>query len=171
MVTRRKLEKLFLASTFAAFLLAAGPALANENPEPFRNIDNGEPRTLDDFREEDKWLVVMIWASDCPVCNREASHYSDFHMLHADDDAKILGVSVDGWEGRDDARAFVDRHLLMFDNVVADFGDLVRWYERAAGTRWLGTPTFMIYDPEGILKARQAGAVPVHLIEQFIASH
>lgn len=133
-----------------------------------RTLEQGDIRQIGDYRAEGKWLVVMVWASNCPVCNREASQYSDFHLMHADEDARILGISLDGWAGREDARAFVDRHQVLFDNVVVDPEIFIPWYEHTAGTRWLGTPTFMLYDSDGILRARQAGAVPVYRIEQFI---
>jgi len=39
------------------------------------------------------------------------------------------------------------------------------------GEFWIGTPTFFIYDPTGKLRASQAGAVPVDIIESFIAEN
>jgi hypothetical protein len=45
------------------------------------------------------------------------------------------------------------------------------WYTSVTGRQWVGTPTFLVYDPEGTLRAQQAGAVPTELIEQFIASN
>jgi hypothetical protein len=36
------------------------------------------------------------------------------------------------------------------------------------GGNFIGTPTFYIYTPGGEIVASQAGAVPVHIIEDFI---
>jgi peroxiredoxin len=147
-----------------ALTMLAGIATAS-GQAGYRDLDNGEARSLSDYQEPGKWLVVMIWASDCPVCNREASHYSDFHLLHADDDATLLGVSIDGWGGRADALSFVERHQVMFPNVIADARDVARDYREITGSRFVGTPTFLLYSPDGELRAKQTGAVPVPAIE------
>ncbi|MCZ7600549.1 MAG: redoxin domain-containing protein [Gammaproteobacteria bacterium] len=84
-------------------LLALAVSAAAADMALFRDLASGEPREFADYREADKWMVVMVWASDCPVCNREVSGYSDFHLMHEQDDAIILGVSIDGEAGRDDA--------------------------------------------------------------------
>ena len=36
---------------------------------------------------------------------------------------------------------------------------------------WIGTPSFLLFDPQGNLLAQQVGAVPPELIEEFIAKH
>ncbi len=36
------------------------------------NSLDGKPLTLGEYITEGKWLVVMLWASDCDVCNEEA---------------------------------------------------------------------------------------------------
>jgi hypothetical protein len=42
------------------------------------------------------------------------------------------------------------------------------WFTSLTGARWIGTPTFLIYAPDGELKAQQVGAVPTPIIEDFI---
>ncbi len=143
--------------------LAAPLALAVQ----FTDLE-GRPATLESHLGDGRWTVVMIWASDCHVCNAEVHNYNDFHVFHQDRDARVLGISIDGAAGRDDARAFVRRHELAFPNLLAEPGDVARWYMELTGSRWVGTPTFLIYSPAGELRAQQAGAVPTGLIEDFL---
>lgn len=131
----------------------------------------GNPSSIDQFAGDGKWTVVMIWASDCEICNREAHQYERFHTEHSDHDSRILGVSADGWDGRADARAFIERHQVTFPNLIGNPHEIAAWFTELTGAGWIGTPTFMIYDPQGELKAQQIGAVPVPLIEDYIRSH
>ncbi len=43
--------------------------------------------------------------------------------------------------------------------------------ESLTGQQFRGTPGFLIYGPSGELRAQQIGAVPVNLIENFIANN
>lgn len=129
----------------------------------------GNPRSLDDYLGEGKWTVVMIWASDCHVCNAEAHQYVDFHTFHQNE-ARVLGISMDGPRGVDDARAFIKRHNVNFPNLIGDPAEVAGLFTRLTGQRWVGTPTFLIFDPSGTLRAQQVGAVPQEVIAEFIAS-
>jgi len=41
-------------------------------------------------------------------------------------------------------------------------------YQYRTGGNWIGTPSFMVFNPKGELVGAQAGAVPVSIIESFI---
>jgi peroxiredoxin len=110
----------------------------------------------------------MIWASDCHICNAEAYQYVDFHDMHEDDNATVLGVSMDGWDRRAEALAFIERHSLSFTNLIAEPGDVVSLYRQLTGKRFVGTPSLLVFNPQGELRAGQAGAVPTRAIEEFI---
>lgn len=129
----------------------------------------GQARSLDEFTGKGKWLVVMFWASDCHICNAEAANYNAFHEKYQASNATVLGLSLDGAAKQAAARAFVQRHALAFPNLVGEPETVSDLYVELTGAPWVGTPSFLIYSPTGRLKARQAGAVPVALIEDFIA--
>lgn len=128
----------------------------------------GTPRGIDDYTGNGKWLVVMFWASDCHVCNAEAHQYADFHVAHADSDASVLGISLDGSSGKQDAIDFLERNDIDFPNLIGEPAAVAGLFSELTGAPWVGTPSFLIYGPDGSLQARQAGAVPTHLIENFI---
>jgi peroxiredoxin len=111
----------------------------------------------------------MLWASDCHVCNTEARHYVEFHERYRHRNAAALGIALDGRAQHAAARAFIERNALTFPNLIADAVPLQRWYEELTGEPFFGTPTFLIIAPGGAIAAKQAGAAPVALIENFIA--
>jgi len=129
---------------------------------------DGRPASIEEYAGKGKWLVVMIWASDCHVCNQEVENYDLFHSAHMDKDATVLGISIDGKQGLDDARAFVARHRVAFPNLIGEPDAVTEMFTGLTGVSWVGTPTFLIYNPKGKLVVQQIGAVPVELIESFI---
>jgi len=128
----------------------------------------GKPQVLENYTGKGKWLIVMMWASDCHICNREAHQYVDFHLAHSDDDATVLGISIDGQGRKKEAEKFIKKHSIDFPNLIAEPGHVSAMYQELTGQYFAGTPSFLIFAPDGELKAAQAGAVPTQLIEDFI---
>lgn len=151
---------------FLVFCLLAVPVHAG----PYRDF-NGQEKAISNFAGDGKWRVIMIWASDCHVCNQEAHTYSEFHEQHKDKDVRMLGISLDGKEKIDDARAFINRHKISFPNLIGEPEEVVVDYMKITGAEWVGTPTFLIYTPQGELVAKQEGAAPISLIVNFINSY
>ena len=131
---------------------------------------NGESRKLEDYTGKGEWLVVMIWASDCHICNAEAASYARFHESQRDDGVGVLGISMDGEEKKEAALAFIERHGLPFPNLIGEPGMVGLYYASLTKESLRGTPSFLIFDPSGELAAAQAGAVPPEAITRFIAT-
>lgn len=167
--------KLIRSSHLRAWLLGVAWLALAVSPAALaaglRDLSGGQPRSIDDYTGHGKWLVVMIWASDCSVCNTDAHEYVDFYNAHRGKDIAMLGVSMDGWSGRAAAEAFVRRHHVSFPNLIGEPESVARLYQNLTGQSWVGTPTFLIYDPSGTLRVQQAGNVPAKLIEDYIRSH
>jgi peroxiredoxin len=157
-------NKLNLLAFFLVTFMAATGAIAKDASSPFL----GNESAINQYAGKGKWLVVMIWASDCTVCNREAHNYVDFHKLHKDKDAQMLGLSIDGKEKTKEAVEFLQRHQINFPNLIAEPMDVATMYQERTGDNWIGTPSFMVFNPRGELIGAQAGAVPVSIIESFI---
>jgi len=155
--------KFFRSALLTINLIVAVPVLAEI--QDF----TGQAHSLGDYTGKGKWTVVMIWASDCHVCNAEAEQYIQFHEAHKNKDATVIGLSLDGQARKKDAEAFIKRHDVTFTNLIGEPEEVAGLYESLTGASWVGTPTFLVYNPEGELKAAQPGAVPTETIEEFIA--
>ena len=138
--------------------LAAGPDIV------LKGVD-GQARNVNEFIGKGKWVVVAIWHSDCPICKREIHQMAFFHDAHKNKDAIVLGVSVDGYANKAKAQRFIDEHSLDFTNLIAEPEQIARF---GAG-RFVGTPTYYVYSPQGELAAKQVGPTTQEDIEQFIA--
>jgi len=137
---------------------------------PLTDLD-GKSASIDDYSGNGKWLVVMFWASDCHICNKEAHQYVDMQERHKDGNISVLGISTDGLTNKAAAADFVKEHKLNFPNLIGSLEDVAGMYYDLTGNHWIGTPTFFIYNPEGKLRIADAGAIPAKLIEEFIAEN
>lgn len=165
---RRRLVLAMVVGVSALF--CAGQVSAAEAPKPASTLKqlDGKASTIADYAGKGKWLVVMLWASDCMVCNREAPNYEAFYDKHKNKDAVMLGVSLDGHSKIGDAKDFIKRHAIKFPNLIDEPENIARMYQNLTGDDWVGTPTFMVYNPKGELLGAQVGAIPVSMIEDFI---
>jgi alkyl hydroperoxide reductase subunit AhpC len=143
-------------------------AAVSASPGVFKDFE-GQPRSIDDYTGDGRWLMVMIWVHDCHVCNMEIEAYAQFHIEHQQNDANVLGLSMDGEANKADALAFIERHDVPFPSLIGELRDVAAHFQALTGTAFRGTPSILLYDPQGELRAAQGGAVPVTAIEAFIA--
>lgn len=130
---------------------------------------NGGYHLLEDEIASDKWTLLALWRSDCHVCNEEIDEIIRFHHDNAGHRAVVLGLALDGMAGRSDALAFIERHGVNFPNLITDEHNAAAIYQQVTGEPWIGTPTFLIFAPDGELAAKQVGGVTQKLVEDFIA--
>ena len=131
----------------------------------------GEAKEIEDFTGKGKWVLVMFWASDCHICNKEAHQYVDFHLAHSDEDAVVLGISLDGKSRYKEAEKFISKHNIDFPNLIGEPEIVAREYSKHSQQRWVGTPSFLLFNPKGEILAAQAGAVPPEIVENFMKKH
>ena len=129
---------------------------------------DGKAGKLSDYTGKGDWTVVIMWASDCHVCNTEAEQYIQYYESNKGKGVKVVGVTLDGQAKLDDAKAFIKRHDVTYPNLIGEPQEVAAMYESLTGGRWVGTPTFLIYDRKSTLKAAQPGAVPAEIINEFI---
>ncbi len=145
-------------------LLAAGLSQAGEG-KPFVDFE-GQYKTVEDYFDNEKWTVVMIWRHDCHICNQEIDSYAFFH--DGNPAANVLGLSIDGMAKKADAENFIAAYDLPFENLLGEIGDVAKYYQDLTGRRFLGTPSFLIFNPQGQLAANRVGAVAPEMISNFI---
>jgi peroxiredoxin len=154
----------YLLFVFLVVQISSGFALEQKQ---FNDFD-GNPKSVEEFFISDKWTVLMIWRHDCHICNQEVAGYSFFH--EDNQQAQVIGLSTDGMAKKDKAEKFITTHDLSFDNIIGELGSVMSYYQNNTGSRFIGTPSFMVFSPNGELKAAQAGAVPPDVISNFINS-
>jgi peroxiredoxin len=150
-----------LAGGFMAAVALAAPDI------PMRDLD-GKPRNVNEFIGQGKWTVVVAWAHDCHICGREIHEMSDFHAAHRDKDAQVLGVSIDGFGQAREARQFVTRYKLPFVNLIAEPSQEVMM--KFGAGRFVGTPTYYVYNPQGEIVGQNVGPVTREEVETFLAA-
>jgi len=161
---------LSMALLMAQGLVVASPSDSSASAKVTSGLTdfNNNPKTIKEFTGNGKWLLVMFWASGCHICNKEAHEYVDFHFTHSDKDATVLGVSIDGKARFKEAEKFIKRHNIDFPNLIGEPEVATAIYSKYSNSGWVGTPSFLLFNPQGELQAAQAGAVPATVIEKFI---
>ena len=155
--------------TAVLLVILSFPALAGS--PLFQNLGSDAFETIDTHGGQGKWLVVMVWASDCEICKAEVGAYKQFHQRYRKTSASVLGLTLDGAAGKEDALDFVNQNSLNFSNLIGEPETVMSYFQILTGSPWIGTPSFLIFGPHGELKAKQVGALSPELIEQFIADN
>lgn len=153
---------------FLAWILAAisGSGFAFESDTRFKDLDGNEIE-LGKFIDQGKWTLVMLWLSDCEVCAIEAPQFSEFH--HANDvDTQVLGIALDGYKNKRAITDFIDRHNADFPHLIGEFPIVAIDYEDRMGETLLGTPTFVLYTPDGEIAGNMPGILRIEALKEFI---
>lgn len=154
--------------SIALLLLAMLPSLALSGGVTVHTL-SGEAGGLADHLDKSKWNVLMVYTTYCTICRRQYPIISEFHAKHAQTDAVVLGISLDGDAERDKVSAYREKMAHTFPSVTADaaqFGDL---YERATGETFTGTPTYLVFDNKGGLHAYLDGPITLSALESFLS--
>jgi thiol-disulfide isomerase/thioredoxin len=128
----------------------------------------GRHAGLGEFLAKDKWTLVMVWTTYCGACRKQYPLISEFHARHKDKDAAVLGVSLDGFDQGEKIKAYQTAHQQNFPSVMADSDQFIEKYQRTTGEKFTGTPTYLLYDAKGGLRAYIDGLVSIADIENYI---
>ncbi|MCC6709318.1 MAG: TlpA family protein disulfide reductase [Gammaproteobacteria bacterium] len=129
---------------------------------------DGRRAGLGEFLAKDKWTLVMVWTTYCGACLKQYPLISEFHNKHKDKDAAVLGVSLDGFGESEKVKTYQGAHQQNFPSVLADPDDFIAKYQRTTGEKFTGTPTYLLYDAKGSLRAYIDGLVSTADIEGYI---
>lgn len=125
----------------------------------------GNPSELNNHVGKGKWLVVKVWRSDCGICM--STMHETNSAQHIIPNTKIIGVSLDG-DARIANRALRRLHV-NFTNLVSNTHEFNRYIKRSTRRNIIGYPTYMIYAPNGKLKAMQTGDVKPAELRRYIS--
>ncbi len=161
-----------VALLLAAVSLNVGAAESSE-PSAGRFVDllsmDGQPSTGLTGIGQGKWSVVMIWATNCPICAQQKPILSDFHNRHKDTDAEVIGIALDGRRGVADVQSYWRKHKVTFPTFIGESQVVAVNYAQIAEENFLGTPTYVLFSPTGELAAINPGPLTDGALDKFIA--
>lgn len=124
----------------------------------------GNPNELNNYIGKGKWLVVKVWKSDCRVCITTMRETNSAQRVLPN--TWVLGVSLDG-DPRI-AKQSLHRLRVKFKNLVSNIPEFNRYIKRSTKRNITGFPTYMIYNPQGKLKAMQTGSIKPAELRRYI---
>lgn len=132
---------------------------------------DGKSYPLGDYIGKGKWVVVNIWGPRCPPCVEEMPELQQLHDAHRDKNLIVVGIAVDfpsfGQAKPAEVKKFVEDHFISFPILLGSEAIVPKL---GAGPL-LGTPTTLIYRPDGQLVARQVGQVTKKMIEDYVTGY
>lgn len=125
----------------------------------FARLDGGAA-VLSDMKGEP--MVVNLWATWCPPCQREMPILADAQRAHPE----VTFVFVNQGEGRDDIRRYLQAATLELNNVLLDPFSTV---SQSSGTR--GLPTTLFFDGQGRLVDTHVGELTSASLARKLQQH
>lgn len=156
----------FLAALIVSYAGLGAAQSANAGME-MRQLD-GELVDLDDYTGKGKWLLVMIWSTTCHICEQQKPSMSEFHSKHKDNLAEVVGIAIDGMENIDAVRANVKSQVTSFPSFVGELVIVASHYLGMTQESLRGTPTYLLFNPDGKLVGNNPGPMRIEALEQFI---
>lgn len=118
-----------------------------------------------------KWTLVMMWATTCHICEIDKPLMSKLHEKHKDGNIEVFGISIEG-EGRmAEIQNYLDERDVSFPNSVGEFLTVSSSMLNITEESLRGTPTYLLFSPEGEIKAVQAGHLSPEVVEKFVESN
>ncbi len=149
----------------AAALIALSAGAAGDIK--VRTLD-GQNAMLSEYFEPGKWTLVMIWTTYCGVCAVQYPIISALHNERHDEDLKVIGISVDGYRYAEQVRAYIAKRPPSFGSVIGEAAEIVPGFNETTGEEFKGTPTYLLFDPQGRISAQTVGPIKTEAIDRFI---
>lgn len=118
-----------------------------------------------------QWTLVMIWVTNCHSCREQKPKISAFHDARKNLDARVFGIAMDGAKKLGKVRTFLTRNKVTFPTFVGDMMSVMKDYEKLTNEPFRGTPTYLLFNPEGVLKGNNPGPITIAALERFIDRH
>lgn len=164
----KKYIQLVLPVILSLFLAlgVVGPVSASLE---LQSVEDGAEVDLKSLIGNGKWTLVMLWAVDCHICHEQKPEISRFHNEHKDIDAHVVGISLDGVSNVDRVTDYIAKNDVSFPNYVGNVAIIASNYFAMTEESFRGTPTYLLFNPEGELLGNNPGPLRVKAIEEFIA--
>lgn len=160
-----KSQYLIQAFLFTVFISFASTSLADTKiVEP----DGAIQTSVTDELQEGRWELVMFWATYCHVCKKDFKKLAGFMEDNSSIPLTIVGVVTDGIEERKKTDSLIEKHDLAYTHIITDYPESNKLFKEVAGQRLIGTPSYLLYNPENELVAFNANAIDLDALEIFV---
>jgi len=152
-----------MVHAFVLLFILSGNQVAAAEKAPFADLVDvdGKPVTSEADVGKGKWQVVMLWATNCHVCAEMKPLLSEFHDKHKDSNAEVYGIALDGAANVKRVQQYMTDHKVTFPTYIGELGLIAINFEINAEVRLSGTPTYMLFNPDGELAAIDYGMLDI----------
>lgn len=131
------------------------------------NVNAGQLTNLADHVGKGKWTIVVAWHSKCGVCKTSIPKL--VHAKGSFPNATLIGVSLDGnWNK---AQKVINRLNINFPTLLTNIKGFDQYVRKVAKKPLMGAPTYLIFAPNGKLRAMQSGVISPKEIKKYITKH
>ena len=123
---------------------------------------------LEDELESGRWELVMFWATYCHVCKKDFEKLAKFMEENSSVPMTIVGVVLDGVDEKAKTNSLVEKNDLKYTHILADYPKANEVYEASSGQRLIGTPSYLLYNPDNELVAFNANAIDLDALEILV---
>jgi len=129
---------------------------------------DGQNESVDSVKRNSMWTLVMLWSLDCVACEQQKPMIDSFHKNHRKSNAQVVVVATDGDNYKDQVIDFLSDSNYSFDNYLAKTDIFTTQFEQETNAAFLGTPTYLLYAPDGKLAGVHAGLLQRDQLEQIV---
>ncbi len=149
-------------------LLVLTQTISSQEHELMLDGLDGKQHSLNEYIGKGQWTVVNVWATACPYCRRELFDLVGFHEQHHEDDAMVVGLTIDleTFEApeKEYLRNFASTYLIEYPLLLVS-GEIA---SKVTGRTVHTVPMTFFYNPEGKLVYQFTGELDAQLLEDII---
>ncbi len=160
-----------LATSFTGIATAADDDTAEKVLFPDLINADGSDAPIHPNIGDGKWTLVMLWATTCHICEIDKPLMSELHEKHKGGNIEVFGISIEGQEKMPAVQKYLAERDVKFPNSVGEFLTVGSSMLNIAEESLRGTPTYLLFSPEGDIKAVQAGHLTPEVVENFVESN
>ena len=129
---------------------------------------DGKQHQLSEYVGKSKWVVVNVWSSACKFCRHELPDLVDFHEVHKNNDAMVLGITIDlktfGYPDEKTVMNFLQDYFIEYPNLFASADQAAEFI----GAPITAIPISFFFNPQGEMVGHWNGILSRADLEKII---
>ena len=160
-----KLFQLFYTSLLVLFICSAS---VHADPRQIMVTDHKLQRSVEQQMNKGQWELIMLWATNCHVCKVDFKKIKAFIRENQSVPLTVIGVVIDGLKEKEKAGRLIEKHKLDYTHLLTNYPSADEFYQANAETKLLGTPSYLLYNPENKLVAFNPNSIDLDALEILI---